>query len=78
MISLGNPDTGFSGTGTIKAKGTQVERNPYYRGTGHLANHNVDTEPPAISSVSIESRPNNGNRYNVGELIGLIGFQWGE
>ena len=71
MISLRTPDRGFGGDGTIKASGTNVERNPYYLGTGHLADHQVDTEPPAISSVSIESRPRNGEAYGAGEIVSV-------
>ena len=61
--------SGFGGSGTIKAKGTDVERNPWYLGTGHQPDHKVDTEPPVISSLSITSRPANGNAYDSGELI---------
>ena len=74
-LILGNESDGFGGDGTIKAKGTDVERNPWYRGTGHQPKHKVDTEPPAVSSVSITSRPTNGETYYVGETISVeVGF----
>lgn len=68
-LFLGTESTGFGGHGTIKAKGADVERNPYYLGTGPQAEHGVDTTPPAISSVSIASHPSRGDAYDPGELI---------
>ena len=68
---LDNAQSGFGGDGTIKAKGTNVERNPWYLGTGHQPDHKVDTEPPAVSSVSITSRPTNGQTYDAGETISV-------
>ena len=56
---------GFGGSGTIKDKGTDVERNPWYLGTGHQPDHKVYTESPAISSLSIISRPANGDAYDA-------------
>ena len=61
--------SGFDGSGTIKARGTEVERNPWYLGTGHQPDHKVDTEPPTISSLSITSSPANGTAYEAGEQI---------
>ena len=66
MVTLGTERTGFGGDGTIKAKGTDVERNPYYLGKGHQADHKVDTAAPTISSVRITSRPDNGEAYDAG------------
>ena len=63
-------ESGFGGSGTIKAKGTDVERNPWYIGTGHQPDHKVDTEHPVISSVVITSSPTNGAAYNAGEYVG--------
>ena len=60
---------GFGGSGTIKDKGTDVERNPWYLGTGHQPDHKVYTESPAISSLSIISRPANGDAYDAREVI---------
>ena len=70
-LTLGTESTGFSGDGAIKAKGTDVERNPYYLGTGYQPDHKVDTEPPAVSSVSITSQPANGEAYGAGETISV-------
>ena len=62
-------ESGFDGAGTIKAKGTDVERNPWYLGTGHQPEHKVDTRPPEILSLSFTSRPQVGNAYGVGERV---------
>ena len=70
-IIFGSESTGFGGEGTIKAKGTDVERNPRYLGSGHNADHKVDTDPPAVSSLSFISRPANGEAYAVGETISV-------
>ena len=70
-IVLGNKQSGFGGSGTIKAKGTDVQRHPFYRGTGHQPGHKVDTEPPAVSSVSFTSKPTNGETYSAGETISV-------
>ena len=70
-LIMGTEDTGFGGSGTIKAKGTDVERNPWYLGTGNQPEHKVDTAPPAISSLSIKSRPANGDAYAVGETVSV-------
>ena len=69
MVALGTDKTGFCGSGTIKAEGTEVERNPWYRGMGPQSEHRVDTAPPAASAVSILSRPANGEAYAAGETI---------
>ena len=34
MLAVGSETTGFCGSGTIKGEGMEVERNPWYRGTG--------------------------------------------
>ena len=72
-LIMGNGDTGggFDGDGTIKAKGTDVERNPWYLGTGHQPDHRVDTEPPTVSSISFTSSPTNGETYSAGETISV-------
>ena len=70
-IVLGNQQSGFGGSGTIKAKGTDVERHPFYRGTGHQPAHKVDTEPPTVSSISFTSRPTSGETYSAGETISV-------
>ena len=70
-LILGSDRTGFGGDGTIKGKGTDVERNPWYRGTGHQPDHKVDTDPPNISSVSFTSQPANGETYDAGETISV-------
>lgn len=70
-IATGGPGTGFGGSGTIKAKGADVDRNPHYLGTGQLAEHRIDTDAPAISSIRIKSRPGNGNAYAAGEYINV-------
>ena len=68
-LILGTEKAGFGGSGTIKAKGTQVERNPYYLGSGHQPAHKVDTNPPSVSAVAITSLPRDGEAYSVGETI---------
>ena len=70
-LIMGTEGTGFGGNGTIKAKGTDVGRNPYYLGTGHQSEHMVDTAPPAVPSVSITSLPANAKAYHSGELISV-------
>ena len=57
MVAMGTDRTGFCGSGTISAEGTQVERNPWYVGKGPQSEHKEDTAPPAASSVTITSRP---------------------
>ena len=42
-LVLGTERTGFTGDGNIRGKGLNVERNPNYLGTGHHADHKVDT-----------------------------------
>ena len=68
-IVLGHHESGFGGSGTIKAKGTDVERNPFYQATGHLPGHKVDTEPPSLTGLSITSHPANDEAYDAGEVI---------
>ena len=68
-LILGTEDYGFGGSGKIKAKGSDVERNPWYLGTGRQPEHKVDTEPPKISSVRVTSKPANGEAYLAGEAI---------
>ena len=70
-IIFGSERTGFGGDGAIKAKGTDVERNPRYLGNGHLTDHKVDAAPPELSSLSITSRPTNGEAYAVSETISV-------
>ena len=69
MIAAGFQSNGFGGDGTIKAKGTDVERNPDYLGTGHQPMHKVDTAAPAVTWLGITSRPANGEAYAAGEII---------
>ena len=66
-----NPLSRLGGSGTVKAKGTDVEGHSMFRGTNHLRKHKVDTEPPTVSSVSITSRPANGEAYLVGEVVSV-------
>ena len=70
-LFLGTERTGFGGEGTIKARGTDVERSPYYLGTGPQADHRVDTTPPFVSSVRIVSRPSNHGTYAAEETISV-------
>ena len=70
-IVLGDRQSGFGGSGTIKAKGTDVERHPFYYATDHLPGHKVDSEPPSISSVNIKSGPANGEAYSAGEHVNV-------
>ena len=65
----GSEQTGFCGSGTIKAQGTDVQRNPGYPDMNIQREHKVDTEPPAVSAVSIVSRPADGDAYAAGETI---------
>ena len=66
MVALGTETTGFCGSGTIKGEGTDVDRNPWYLGKGPQSGHKVDTAPPAVSTVSIMSRPADGEAYAAG------------
>ena len=70
-ISIGMPGIGYGGEGTIKARGTDVERNPNYLGSGNQSEHKVDTTPPSIQTVTIESDPHDGVAYDAGEVIRL-------
>ena len=69
VLAPGTESTGFGGDGAVK--GTEVEQNPYYPGPVRLPEHKVDTKPPAVSSVSITSRPANGQAYGVGEVVSV-------
>ena len=69
MIMGRSAEFGVRGDGTIKAKGTQVQWYEYYLGTNHLPDHKVDAVPPTIKSVTIESRPGNGQTYELGEFV---------
>ena len=71
MIAAGFQDNGFGGSGSIKARGTDVERNPDYLGTGNQSAHRVDTVAPSVSSLSVTSRPANGEAYGAGEVISV-------
>ena len=70
-VFLGLPGNGYGGNGTIKAEGTDVDRSPYYLGMGNQAEHKVDTTPPSIAAVTIDSKPKNGEAYATGETIAL-------
>ena len=69
MVARGTEWTGFCGSGTIKAHGTDVQRNPSYPDKNIQREHKVDTEPPAVSAVSIVSQPADGDAYTAGETI---------
>ena len=69
MIGFGSPGNGFYGDGKIKAKGTDVERYPYFWGTGNLPDHKIDTAPPTISSINFNSQPRDSEAYDAGELV---------
>ena len=71
MVALGTDSHGFGGSGTIKAKGTDVERHPHYLGMGHQSAHKVDTITPAVTWLCITSRPANGEAYAAGEVISV-------
>ena len=68
-IGFGNPDNGIPRRGSVRAKGSDVQMNPYYPGTGHQEDHKVDAVAPTIRSISIKSRPGDGTAYDVGELV---------
>ena len=68
-LPRGTESTGLGGEGAIKAKGTEVELNPNFPGPVRFREHKIDTEPPSVSSVSITSRPANGQAYVVGEVV---------
>ena len=68
MLARGT-EIGFCGSGTITAHGTDVQRNPSYPEMNIQREHRVDTEPPAVSAVSIVSRPADGEAYAAGETI---------
>ena len=69
MVALSTDRTGFGGSGTIKARGMDVEANPWYLGTNHQPDHKVDTAAPSVSSLGITSRPANSSTYAAGETI---------
>ena len=69
MVAAGSRSTGLGGSGAIKAEGTDVVVSPTYEGTGHLADHKVDTSAPSVASISFESRPADGVAYDTGESI---------
>ena len=69
MLARGTEWTGFCGSGTITAHGTDVQRNPWYPDMNVQREHRVDTEPPTVSAVSIASRPADGDAYAAGETI---------
>lgn len=71
IIAAAFLDEGFKGDGKVKAKGTDYEAYPHFLGKDHLRDHKVDTAIPTISTVSIESRPANGEAYAAGENIGV-------
>ena len=68
-LPTGTESTGFGGDGAIMAKGTDVKINPNFPGPARFTEHKIDTEPPTVSSVSIISRPANGQAYAVGEVV---------
>ena len=69
MVALGTDSTGFCGSGTIKAEGTDIDRNPWYLGKGPDPGHRVDTTPPSATLATITSRPVIGEAYTAGESI---------
>ena len=69
MLARGTETTGFCGSGTITAHGTDVQRNPWYPDMNIQREHKVDTEPPTVSAVSIVSQPADGDAYTAGETI---------
>ena len=68
-LPRGTESSGFGGDGAIKAKDTEVELNPNFPGPVRFQEHKIDTEPPSVSSVSITSRPANGQAYGIGEVV---------
>ncbi len=71
IVAMGTGITGFGGSGTIKAEGTDVERNPWYLGTSWQTGHKVDTAPPIASSLTITSVPTNAEAYAAGETVSV-------
>ena len=69
MVALGTDSTGFCGSGTIRAEGTGIDRNPWYLGKGPDPGHKVDTTPPAVTVAAITSTPVDGEAYTAGETI---------
>ena len=69
MLARGTEWTGFCGSGTVTAHGTDVQRNPWYPDMNIQRDHKVDTDPPAVAAVSIVSRPADGDAYTAGETI---------
>ena len=70
-IAGGSPGKNFGGDGTIVAEGTDVEFLPWYFGREHSPSQRVDTEIPIITSVTLESQPNNGEAYSAGETMSV-------
>ena len=69
MLVVGTEQSGFCGSGTITAEGTDVQPNPSYSVTWHTSGHMVDTTPPETSSVAITSQPADGGAYSASETI---------
>ncbi len=70
-IAIPHGATAVLGSGTIKAAGTDVESLDHFPATGHLQDHRIDTEPPAIAGIYLTSRPVDGETYEVGEVVRL-------
>ncbi|MDE0230970.1 MAG: hypothetical protein OXI56_07755 [bacterium] len=61
--------TAVLGSGTIKARGTDVEYLEHFPATGHLPGHKIDTASPSVGGVYITSWPADREAYGVGETI---------
>ncbi len=71
MIAGGRTEDNLGGDGAIKAKGTEVEPYPWYRGSDHQPEHKVDTEPPSVESINIASQPGSGDAYDTGDIVSI-------
>ncbi len=63
---------GYSGSGTIKAVGTDLEAMPKGPFQPDTPTHKVDGVAPAISSLSITSDAGDDNTFGVGDTIEVV------
>ena len=77
-VSASSGNSGFAGTGTIRAAGTGVELDPTQPGLENAEGHRInggslfhDRSGPRIKSINIVSQPKDGETYTAGDWIGV-------
>ena len=63
--------TAVLGSGTIKARGTDVEYLEHFPTTGHLPDQKIDTASPTISGIDFTSWPADREAYRIGDVISV-------